>query len=248
MKDKTIFITGGNDGIGRSTARLFSRLGANVAIMSRRSEQNAAATAEIEAEGGRCIAFAGDASKESDIKNAIDATFKHFGGLHYAFNNGGAPEMPKPFPTGTEQEYYGLTDVHVKGMWLCMQHEISRIIESGGGAIVNNSSAAGHVGMLMMPIYSACKHAIVGMTKSVALEYARQNVRINAVCPGPVATPSYAQSPSMTPAMRAAIEGSVPMGRVATCEEVAAAVLYLCRDATFTTGSSLMVDGGYTAQ
>lgn len=248
MKDKTIFITGGNDGIGKVTAQLFAKHGANVAIMSRRADKNAAAQVEIEAQGGRCITFVGDVSKDHDVRQAIEGTFKFFGSLHYAFNNGGGSELPKVFTEGSEEEFSSLTDAHIKGTWQCMKHEIPYIIQSGGGAIVNNSSGAGHVGQLMMPIYSACKHAMIGLTQSVAIEYAKQGVRINAVCPGPVGTPNYEASPSLTPEIRAAIEGAVPMGRVATCEEVALAVLFLCRDATSTTGSSLMVDGGYTAQ
>ena len=248
MKSKTIFITGGNDGIGRVTARLFSRLGANVAIMSRRSEKNAAAMAEIESEGGKCIALTGDVSKENDIKNAIEETFRRFGSLHYAFNNAGGSAGPKSFLDLKEEEYYAVSDVQVKGTWLCMKHEIPYIIKSGGGAIVNNSSAGGHVGTVGLPLYSACKHAMIGLTRSVALEYAKQNVRINAVCPGLTATDTYREWAALNPETIAAIESGIPMGRVASCEEVASAVLYLCRDATSTTGSSLMVDGGYTAQ
>lgn len=248
MKDKTIFITGGNDGIGRVTARLFSSLGANVAIMSRRGGKNDSAQAEIEAAGGKCIALIGDVSKESDIRNAIEQTFNHFGSLHYAFNNAGGSAGPKPFLDMTEDEYYAVSDVHVKGTCLCMKHEIPYIIRSGGGAIVNNSSAGGHVGTVGLPLYSACKHAMIGLTRSVALEYAKQNVRINAVCPGLTATDTYRQFAALHPEAIAEIAAGIPMGRVATCDEVASAVLYLCRDATSTTGSSLMVDGGFTAQ
>jgi len=248
MKNKTIFITGGNDGIGKVTAELFSSLGANVSIMGRRPEKNAAAQSEIASKGGQCIALTGDVTKADDVQRAITKTYDHFSSLHYAFNNGGAPQTPKPFTETTEEEYYALTDAHIKGIWQCMKNEIPLIIKSGGGAIVNNSSAAGLVGQLMMPLYSACKHAMLGLTKSAALEYAKQEVRINAVCPGPTATPNYVNSPGLTPALRKQIESSVPMNRVSTCEEVAQAVLYLCRDATSTTGASLLIDGGITAQ
>lgn len=247
MKDKTILITGGNDGIGLVTARLFSRLGANVAIIGRRSDKNESARKEIAAEGGQCLALTGDVSKESDVINAVAETFKQFGSLHYAFNNAGGEGGPKPIMEQTEEEYYSTTDVHIKGTWLCMKHEIPYLLKSGGGAIVNNSSAAGHSGTLMMPIYSACKHAMIGLTKSVALEFAKRNIRVNAVCPGATWTPGYAQWAASDPDMTAAVIVQHAMGRVAQSEEVAAAVLYLCRDATFTTGSSLMVDGGYLA-
>ena len=248
MKGKTIFITGGNDGIGLATALLFSQHGANVAIMGRRAEKNKAAKARIESKGGKCLAFTGDVSREDDIKNAVAETFKAFGSLHYAFNNAGVEQVPKPLPDQTEAEYYAVFDVNVKGVWLCMKHEIPYMLKSGGGCIVNNSSASGHHGSSMIPLYSAAKHAIIGLTQSVALEYAKQKIRVNAVCPGAISTGAYEQFAGRDPALRAMIEGAHPMGRVGLPDEVAAAVLYLCRDATFTTGSSLMIDGGFTSQ
>ncbi|MFA4837628.1 MAG: glucose 1-dehydrogenase [Dehalococcoidia bacterium] len=248
MKGKTIFITGGNDGIGLATARLFSRKGANVAIVGRRTEVNQRARSEIESEGGKCIALTADITKEKDVMNAVAETFNRFGGLHYAFNNAGSDNIPKPLPDQTEEYYYAVSDVNFKGVWLCMKHEIPYILKSGGGSIVNNSSASGHHGIVMLPIYSACKHAVIGLTKSVALEYAKQNIRVNAVCPAATRTRGYSLWAEKDPEMTAAIEAAHPMGRVALPEEVAAAVVYLCRDATFTTGSSLMVDGGFTAQ
>ncbi|MBU4010666.1 MAG: glucose 1-dehydrogenase [Proteobacteria bacterium] len=248
MKDKTIFITGGNDGIGLATALLFSQHGANVAIMGRRAEKNEHAKVQIESYSGKCICLTGDVSKEDDIKNALAQTFKIFGSLHYAFNNAGVEQLPKPLTDQTEAEYYEVFDVNVKGVWLCMKHEVPYMLKSGGGCIVNNSSASGLTGMRMIPLYSATKHAVIGLTKSIALEYAKQNIRINAVCPGAIATPAYKQFMGRDPAMKAAVESCFPIGRVGLCEEVATAVLYLCRDATFTTGASLMVDGGRTAQ
>lgn len=246
MKGKTIFITGGNDGIGMTTAQLFARQGAKVAIMSRRADKNKTACAVITAEGGQCIAFTGDVAKESDIRHAVEETFKHFGSLHYAFNNAGGPEIPAPLVEKTEAEYYAVFDAHVKGTLLCMKHQIPLIIQSGGGAIVNNASAAGHVGMERMAIYTAAKHAIIGLTQSAALDYRRQNVRVNAVCPGLVEVPHYVDSPLLTPEHKAQIENSIPMGRMGNTDEVARAVLYLCRDASYSTGTSLFVDGGYT--
>ncbi|MDD5095621.1 MAG: SDR family oxidoreductase [Dehalococcoidia bacterium] len=248
MKDKTIFITGGNAGIGLATARLFSQHGANVAIMSRRPEKNKAAKAEIEALGGKCIAFVGDVSKESDVKSAIEETFKTFGSLHYAFNNAAATQTPKPLTDQVEEEFYAVFDVTVKGAWLCMKHEIPYMLKSGGGSIVINSSASGHTGTVKLPLYSAAKHALLGLTKSIALEYAKQNIRVNAVCPGAIHTGSYGYFAKKDPAMKAAVEAAHPMGRIGLPEEVALGVLYLCRDATFTTGSSLMIEGGRTAQ
>lgn len=216
--------------------------------MGRRAEKNEHARVEIESQGGKCICLTGDVSKEDDVKNAVAETFAVFGGLHYAFNNAGVEQVPTPLTDQTEAEYYAVFDVNVKGVWLCMQHEIPYMIKSGGGCIVNNSSASGHTGLLMLPLYSATKHALLGLTKSVALEYANQNIRVNAVCPGPIAPPAYEQFMGRDPAMKAAVEKSYPMGRVGSPDEVATAVLYLCRDATFTTGASLLIDGGRTAR
>jgi NAD(P)-dependent dehydrogenase (short-subunit alcohol dehydrogenase family) len=248
MKGKTIFITGGNDGIGLVTARLFAQLGANVAIMSRRAESNDAAKVDLESRGGRCIAITGNVSIEADVRRALEQTFEAFGRLDYAFNNAGVEQVPKRLPEQTEDDFDAVFDVDVKGVWLCMKHEIPHMIRSGGGAIVNDSSASGHHGIPMMPLYSAAKHAVLGLTKSVALEYATQGIRVNAVCPGAILTPGYERFVARDPGMKAKIENAHPMARAGRPEEVASAVLYLCRDATFTTGSSILTDGGLLAQ
>jgi NAD(P)-dependent dehydrogenase (short-subunit alcohol dehydrogenase family) len=248
MKGKTIFITGGNGGIGLATARLFAELGASVAIMGRRADSNAVARAEIASRGGRCIAIAGDVSIEADIVRALGETMQEFGRLDYAFNNAGVEQVPKPLTDQTEDEYHAIFEVNVKGVWLCMKHEIPLMLRSGGGAIVNDSSASGLHGTKMMPLYSASKHALHGLTKSVALEYAKQGIRVNAVCPGATTTPGYETFVARDAALKAAIEAAHPMGRVGRPEEVAAAVLYLCRDATFTTGSWILLEGGRMAQ
>lgn len=248
MKGKTIFITGGNDGIGLATAQVFAHLGANVAIMGRRAESNQAAKADLESRGANCIAVTGDVAVEADIVRALEQTMAAFGRLDYAFNNAGIEQVPKPLPEQTEADYYSLFDVNVKGVWLCMKHEIPLMLRSGGGAIVNDSSASGLHGTKMMPLYSAAKHAVLGLTKSVALEYAKQGIRVNAVCPGAVTTPGYEKFVARDAVLKAAIENVHPMGRVGRAEEVAAAVLYLCRDATFTTGSWILTDGGRMAQ
>jgi NAD(P)-dependent dehydrogenase (short-subunit alcohol dehydrogenase family) len=248
MKGKTIFITGGNDGIGLATARAFADLGVNVAIMGRRADSNATAKADLESRGVRCIAVTGSVAIEVDVQRALDETMAAFGRLDFAFNNAGIEQIPKPLPTQTEAEYDALFDVNVKGVWLCMKHQIPHMLKSGGGAIVNDSSASGLHGTKMMPLYSAAKHAVLGLTKSVALEYAKQGIRVNAVCPGAVSTPGYEKFVARDAVLKAAIENVHPMGRVGHAEEVAAAVLYLCRDASFTTGSWILTDGGRMAQ
>lgn len=246
MKDKVIFITGGNAGIGLATALIFAKEGTNVALMSRRLEQNQVAKKLIEAEGVKCLTFAGDVTKDSDIKNAIDTTFDTFGQLNFAFNNAGIEQVPSPLTEQTNEDYHKIIDVNVKGVWLCLKYEIPKMLASGGGSIVNTASVAGLIGMAQIPLYIASKHAVIGLTKSVALEYANQNIRVNAVCPGAVKTDLYDRFTGKNPEMEQAIESMHPMGRSGTPEEVALGVLYLCKDATWTTGQALAMDGGFT--
>jgi NAD(P)-dependent dehydrogenase (short-subunit alcohol dehydrogenase family) len=248
MKNKTLFITGGNDGIGLATAIAFAEQGANIAIFSRRPEKNAAAKAKIEALGARCIVIAGDVVSESDIANAVKQTVDTFGGLHFAFNNAGITGNPAPFATTSVEEYDRIIGTNLKGVWLAMKHELPAIVASGGGAIVNTGSMASAVGMPMLPIYNASKHAVLGLTKSAALEYAKQGVRVNAVCPGTTAdTGIYEDISRNAPQIETALVTMVPMGRLCKPKEIAGSVLYLCSDAaSYVTGQALYVDGGFT--
>lgn len=246
MINKTILITGGNAGLGLATALLFARNGANVAILSRRAEQNRAARKQIEAAGAQCLDFSGDVTDEAFVRAAVCKTADTFGGLHYAFNNAGVEQVPAPLSKQTLDDYRRIIDVNVMGVWLAMREEIPLIQQSGGGCIVNTSSAGGLVGMAQIPLYIAAKHAVVGLTKSVALEFAKDGVRVNAVCPGSVRTDLFHRFTGKNPEMEQAMESMHPMGRVWMPEEVASAVLYLCRDATWTTGQSLAMDGGFT--
>ena len=189
-----------------------------------------------------------DVSREADVKQLVDRTLAAYGRLDYAFNNAGIEGMLGPVTEQTEENFDATFDINVKGTLFCMKHEIPLMLRSGGGAIVNDSSASGLHGTRMLPLYSAAKHAVLGLTKSVALEYAKQGIRVNAVCPGAVSTPGYEKFVARDAAMKAAIENVHPMGRVGRPEEVAAAVLYLCRDASFTTGSWILTDGGRMAQ
>jgi len=246
MKDKVAFISGGNSGIGLATALAFAREGSSVAIFSRRKAENKEAQYRVEAEGVRCLTFQGDVTRESDVVRAISETAETLGGLHFAFNNAGVEQVPTPLQEQSDEDYQRVMDINVKGVWLCMKYEAPLIQKSGGGCIVNTSSVAGHIGMAQFPLYIAAKHAVLGLTKSVALEYARQHVRVNAVCPGVVKTDLYDRVIGKNADMEAAIEAMHPMGRIGTPEEVASAVIYLCRDATWTTGQSLIMDGGFT--
>jgi NAD(P)-dependent dehydrogenase (short-subunit alcohol dehydrogenase family) len=245
---KVALITGGNAGIGRATAIEFAKHGAKVVVSGRREKEGHEVIAEIKALGGEAIFVKTDVSKASDVKAMMEQTLETFGRLDYAFNNAGIEQALTPLPEQTEETYDQIMNINVKGVWLSLKHEVPAMLKAGGGAIVNNSSIAGLVGFAMAPVYVASKHAVNGLTKSVALEYAKQNVRINAVAPGPIETRMYLDF-AKTPEVRQMLESAVPSGRVGQPEDIASTVIWLCSDsASFVTGQIFPVDGGYTAQ
>jgi len=244
LKGKSLFVTGGNAGIGLATARLFAEHGADIAIFARRVEQNAQAQRQLETLGVRCLVFAGDVTDETQLAEALARTADTLGGLHYAFNNAGADQRAVLTVDLTVADYATQMDVNVKGTFLGMKHQIPLILASGGGAICNNASAAGLVGTPYQALYAAAKFAVVGLTKSTALEYAKAGIRVNAVCPGATTGDMFLRYQAAFPEAAAMAAAMHPMKRIGDKEEVAQAVLYLCRDATFTTGHSLAIDGG----
>ncbi|TMA48432.1 MAG: SDR family oxidoreductase [Deltaproteobacteria bacterium] len=245
---KVVLVTGGNAGIGRATARQFAKLGARVVVSGRRETEGHAVVAEIEELGGKAIFVKTDVSKESDVKAMVERTLATFGRLDCAFNNAGIEQALTPLPDQTEETYDQIMDVNVKGVWLSLKHEIPAMLQNGGGAIVNNSSVAGLIGFATAPIYAASKHAVAGLTKSVALEYAKQNVRVNAVAPGAIETRMFRDF-ATAPEVRQMLESAHPIGRIGRPEEIASTVIWLCsNDASFVTGQIFPIDGGYTAQ
>src|SRR5262245_44801909 len=246
LAGKVALITGGNAGIGRATAIEFAKHGANVVISGRREKEGNAVIAEIKALGGEAIFVKTDVSKDGDVKAMIEQTLETFGRLDFAFNNAGVEETVTPLPDQTEDTYDQIMDINVKGVWLSLKHEIPAMLKTGGGAIVNNSSIAGLVGFAMTAVYVASKHAVIGLTKAVAVEYAKQNVRVNAVAPGTIETRMFLD---VTPEIKQLLESTTPIGRVGKPEEIAGTVIWLCSDsASFVTGQTLAIDGGYTAQ
>jgi NAD(P)-dependent dehydrogenase (short-subunit alcohol dehydrogenase family) len=244
--NKVALVTGGTSGIGKATALQFARAGAKVILSGRREKEGAEVVDEIKKLGGTAAFVRADVSKDADVKAMVDYAAETYGRLDVAFNNAGV-EWTGPLEKATEAEYRRIFDINVWGVLNSMRHEIPVMLKNGGGAIVNTSSVAGHIGLGQVSIYIASKHAVEGLTKAVALEFAKQNIRINSIAPGVIATDMLDRFAGEE--MRAALTAIVPVGRVGASEEIAAAVLYLSSDAAkFTTGTSLIVDGGYVAQ
>jgi NAD(P)-dependent dehydrogenase (short-subunit alcohol dehydrogenase family) len=245
---KVAFVTGAANGIGRAAALAFAREGASVALadVSERSNQETARM--IEDLGGRALALKCDVTRVQDVKAALAKTVESFGRLDFAFNNAGIePSKPAPTAEYEEAEWDRIIDVNLRGVFLCMKHEIPLILEQGGGAIVNTSSGAGIIGIRGSPAYTAAKHGLIGLTRAAALDYAAQNIRINVVCPGYIDTPMMNRFTGGTPEGRAKVIAEEPVGRMGKPEEIAAAVVWLCSDAAaFVIGHAMVIDGGQT--
>ena len=248
LSGKVALVTGGTSGIGKTTAIAFARAGAKVVLTGRREKEGAQVVDEIRRLGGDAAFVRADVAKDADVKAMVDFTVGKYGRLDVAFNNAGV-EWTGPLDQATEAEYRRVFDINVWGVLNSMRHEIPVMLKNGGGAIFNYSSVAGHVGLGQVSVYIASKHAVEGLTKSVALEFAKQNIRINAVAPGVIATDMLDRFAGKESEMRDSLTSIIPVGRIGAREEIAAAVLYLSSDdAKFTTGTSLVVDGGYVAQ
>src|SRR3954468_17746504 len=249
---KVAFVTGGASGIGRAAALAFAREGASVVAADVSEQGNQETARMIEEQGGRAIAVRCDVTRAEDVKAALDKTAEAFGRLDFAFNKAGIePRKPAPTADYDEQEWNRIIDINLRGVFLCMKHEIPLILKhgGGGGAIVNTSSGAGVIGIKGSPAYTAAKHGVIGLTKAAALDYAAQNIRINAVCPGYIETPMMTRFTGGTAEGRAKVISEEPIGRMGRAEEIANAVLWLCSDASsFTVGHALVVDGGQTVQ
>ena len=246
LAGKSLFVTGGNSGIGLATAHRFAREGADVAIISRRVDRNNAARATIEALGVRCVTFEGSVTNEDDVRVAVEGTVAAFGGLDYAFNCAGLSQSVTAIEALTLDEFVALIDVNARGTFLAMKYQIPAMRVRGGGAICNCASAAGLIPSAFQVAYAGAKFAVVGLTRGAALEAAKDKVRINVVCPGATTGDMWLQFAQDHPERARIALGKHPLGRVGEKEEVAAAVLFLCRDATFTTGHAFPVDGGRT--
>jgi NAD(P)-dependent dehydrogenase (short-subunit alcohol dehydrogenase family) len=249
LAGKIAVITGGGGGIGRATALAFASEGAKVAVADIDASAAKAVAEEVNASGGEAIGLAVDVSREDQVATMIEQVVARFGRLDIGFNNAGIDIEHEPLAKASEELFDRLMGVNVKGIWLCMKHEIERMLVQGGGAIVNTSSIAGLIGSPRQPIYCATKHAVVGLTRAAALEYGRKGIRVNAVCPGVIRTQMTERAIARDPRRSHQVEQIHPIGRLGEADDVARAVVYLCSDdAAFVLGHAFPVDGGYTAR
>jgi len=245
---KVVLITGGTSGIGEATAKAFAREGARVAFTGRREAEGSRIVESIVADGGEALFVQADVRKPEDVTRMVAETVSRFGMLNHAFNNAGVEQFFTPLADQTLDDFDFVMETNLRGVWLSMKEEISAILESGGGSIVNASSIFGVVAAPMNPLYVASKHAVIGLTKSVALEYAKHGVRINAVLPAAIETPMIDRFAKDEETQKY-LTSLHPIGRMGRSEEVADAVLWLCSEkSSFVTGTSVRVDGGFTAQ
>jgi len=244
---KVALVTGGNAGIGKATALAFAREGAKVVIAARRKPLGEETVRTILEEGGEAVFIRTDVSVPAEVEGLIRKAVERYGRLDLAFNNAGVAGPMNRLAKQTLETWDLVINTNLKGVWLCMKYEIAQMLQQGGGVIVNTASTAGISGSPGAAIYSASKHGVLGLTKSAAADYATRNIRINAVCPGPILTPMLEEGFAQRPPMRDAYLATIPMGRFGTPEEIAGAVLWLCSDeASFMTGYSVTIGGGQT--
>lgn len=244
---KTVLITGAGSGIGKATAIAFGKMGANVVVAD--IQESSDTLQQIEAFGSRAVFVKCDVSKESEVAAMVEQVVNEFGSLDAAFNNAGIEGSSGLIQELSEVDFDRVISVNLKGIFFCMKYEIKQMLKQGRGAIVNCSSIAGLVGFPGLSAYVSSKHAVVGLTKTVALENAKNNIRVNAVCPGVINTPMIERFTHSDPVAEAQLTAGEPVGRLGNPEEIASAVVWLCSDgASFTTGQALAVDGGWVAQ
>lgn len=240
-------VTGASAGIGRATALGFAREGAKVVISDVNAAGGEETVALIQQNGGEAIFVRADVSQEAEVKALVEAAVAAYGRLDCAFNNAGVNDIRKD--EWDEDVFDFSLAVNLKGVMLCMKHEIEQMLKNGGGAIVNTSSINGLIGNPGQPGYTSSKHGVIGLTRTAALKYARQGIRVNAVCPGVIETAMTQQILDLNPDYRQVMESLAPIGRFGQPEEVAEAVLWLCSSrASFVTGHPLAVDGGAVSQ
>ncbi|MEV0254606.1 glucose 1-dehydrogenase [Streptomyces sp. NPDC050732] len=248
LAGKVALITGASSGIGAAAARVFTREGAQVVLISRREDRLQTLVKELHNEGAQASYCVADVQVAADMRRAVGFAVETYGQLDVAFNNAGAAAEKSPLHLMDDAAYDLIMDTNVRGVWNCLRPEIGAMLESGGGAIVNTSSVAGLVATSVAAPYIASKHAVVGLTKVAAVEYAPSNIRVNAIAPGLARSEMVEDWFARFPGQEAKSKASSPQNRMAEPEEIAEAAAWLCSDrASFVTGATLPVDGGATA-
>ena len=249
FQGKVALVTGGTSGIGRAAAVAYAKEGAKVVVAGRRAAEGEETVRLVREQGGEAIFVPTDVAQDAQVKNLVGRTLEQFGRLDFAFNNAGIDQPPRQFLEQEVETYDQVMDINVKGVWLSMRHEIPAMLKSGGGAIVNTSSALGVIAFPGVEVYVASKHAVIGLTKSAAVEFGKQGIRINAVLPAAIETDMYRRFVGENAESKAALTAMHPIGRIGAPEEIADAVIWLSSSkSSFVIGHSLLVDGGFTAQ
>ncbi|HEN3564841.1 TPA: SDR family oxidoreductase [Yersinia enterocolitica] len=249
FKDQVALITGAASGMGLATANAFAAAGASVVMADISEEAVKAAAAALNNGGYKALGIRCDVANIDEVKAMVDHAVATFGRIDVAFNNAGVQSPVAETALAEPKDYDFVMDVNLRGIWNCMKYELIQMKKQGSGAIVNNSSLGGLVGIAERGIYHASKHGVVGLTKSAGLEYAPQNIRVNAICPGIIETPMVSGMLESQPEAMAELMKDVPIKRLGRAEEIADAVLWLCSPASsFVIGHALPVDGGYTVR
>jgi NAD(P)-dependent dehydrogenase (short-subunit alcohol dehydrogenase family) len=247
FENKVALVTGAGSGMGLATAQAFAAEGAAVVLADVNEAAARVASEQLVAARHKAIAVRCDVTDESQVKAMVEQAVSTFGRLDAAFNNAGVQSLAVETADASSEEFDRVNAINLRSVWLCMKYELLHMRTQGSGAIVNNSSIGGLIGIPGRAIYHATKHGVIGLTKSAALEYATRGIRINAVCPGTIETPMVADMIAKEPETMKDITKEQPIGRLGRPEEIAAAVLWLCSPgASFVIGHALVVDGGYT--
>ena len=248
FEGRVALVTGAASGIGEAAARLFAERGARVALIDL-DEAGEGVAETIRAAGGEALFVAADVAEDEQVERAVAKTIEAFGRLDCAYNNAGLSGPPHPVAEMPLDQWRRGIDVMLTGVFLCLRHEVPRMLEHGGGTIVNCASGAGLIGFPGQAAYVAAKHGVIGLTKTAAMEYGQQGVLINAICPGTARTAMVENVIEETPSLSDELKRLHPIGRIAEPAEIAEAALWLCSGrASFVMGSALVVDGGYVAQ